>query len=456
MKKHILYTIGVLATLTLTQCGKKIDEVAPQQNVLSETALNNTDNIQKAVTGVYGIVRGSTMLGCDIQMAADLLGGNGDLVWRGTFFAQRDLFIKNIVSDNGIATATWITSYQAINAANNVLENVDKIGDIAKRNLAKGEVLFLRGLTYFELIRLFAQAWNPSGSNDGLGVPLMLKANDLSRPSRATIAQIYAQVIADITEAETLLPNSNGNRANKFAAKALLARIYLQQSNYAQALAKANDVITNGGYALNTTVTEMFTNNNTKEAIFEIQQDAVNNAGRTNSGLATFYANTAGFGRGDVEITKAHLALYDTIQRIDKRLTELFYDGVKQKSSAKWLDPTKNINILRLAEMLLTRAECNSRLSSNTGATPLADVNAIRNRAGLPNLTTVDLDAILRERRLELCFEGHRIHEVKRLGLNVVSANPAFNYSATSPKLVLPIPLREMNVNPNLVQNPGY
>ncbi|TAG52185.1 MAG: RagB/SusD family nutrient uptake outer membrane protein, partial [Runella slithyformis] len=84
------------------------------------------------------------------------------------------------------------------------------------------------------------------------------------------------------------------------------------------------------------------------------------------------------------------------------------------------------------------------------GAAPLADVNAIRTRAGLPSLTTLTLAAILKERKLELAFEGHAIHDIKRTG-GTVGTLP-FN----SPKLILPVPQRERDIFPLLVQNEGY
>ena len=109
-----------------------------------------------------------------------------------------------------------------------------------------------------------------------------------------------------------------------------------------------------------------------------------------------------------------------------------------------------NIHISRLAEMYLIRAESNFRLSSAIGVTPLADVNRIRNRVGLPSLLVVTLANILKERKLELSFEGFVLHDAKRLQNNV----GALLYNST--KLVYPIPDRERRVNTNLVQNAGY
>jgi hypothetical protein len=116
----------------------------------------------------------------------------------------------------------------------------------------------------------------------------------------------------------------------------------------------------------------------------------------------------------------------------------------------KHLDRFGDVPVIRLAEMYLTRAEANFRLGASVGASPLQDVNMIRARVGLAPLAAVTLDDILKERTLELAFEGHNVIEAKRLQKNV--GTTAWN----SPKLIFPIPQREMDVNKNLVQNSGY
>jgi hypothetical protein len=116
-----------------------------------------------------------------------------------------------------------------------------------------------------------------------------------------------------------------------------------------------------------------------------------------------------------------------------------------------------NIKLIRLAEMFLTRAEANFRAGTSVGATPLADVNRIRTRAGLPPLATVTLPAILKERKLELLFEGFRLHDLKRNQESTIApGSPPTPLAWNSPRLIFPIPLREINANPNLVQNEGY
>ncbi|MEX2364456.1 MAG: RagB/SusD family nutrient uptake outer membrane protein, partial [Balneolaceae bacterium] len=170
-------------------------------------------------------------------------------------------------------------------------------------------------------------------------------------------------------------------------------------------------------------------------------QDGVNS-------MFTFYSADS---RGDVDIEQAHL---DEYEALDDRLN-LFYsdpaDGAIR--SGKWNDGTNgNVNIIRLAEMYLTRAEGNFRLGEDVGDTPLNDINEIRDRVNLPLLLEIelDLDAILNERKLELMFEGNLLHDIKRTQRSVGAR------AYDDDKLVLPIPRRELDSNPNICQNPSY
>jgi hypothetical protein len=263
------------------------------------------------------------------------------------------------------------------------------------------------------------------------------------------VEEVYTQVLEDLGLAESLMGERNGFFANSFVASATLSRVYLQQENYSEALAAADRVIEQGGYALVQDYAGVFNNSaNTPEDIFAIQQDATFNAGTSNSGLPTFYANLPGVGRdGDIDILPKHLGLYEAE---DTRLA-LFYEGIDgQPKTGKWAVDGANIPVLRLAEMYLTRAECNFRLGSSVGATPNEDITAIRARAGVGAPGVLTLEFILDERRRELAFEGHRLHDLKRNKLDV----DGFPYNAD--EMVFPIPRRETDINENLDQNPGY
>jgi hypothetical protein len=152
---------------------------------------------------------------------------------------------------------------------------------------------------------------------------------------------------------------------------------------------------------------------------------------------------------GDVDVLQKHIDLYNP----DDERVQLFYlDDQDIYRAGKWQLYAKNIPFVRLAEMYLTRAECNFRLSTSIGATPFQDIEKIRSRAGLTTTQSyITLDNILLERHLELAFEGERIHDIKRLKQSV----DGYSYDAN--ELVLPIPVREVNASKGaLEQNEGY
>ncbi len=230
---------------------------------------------------------------------------------------------------------------------------------------------------------------------------------------------------------------------------------------------KADRVISSGEFSLVGSPIAAFNNsNNTTEDIFAIQQNATSNAGTSNAGLTTHYASLNGHGRGDFAIRQQHLDRYEAGDLRGQVTSDLaatathtdvptmFYIGIDQNPGntmiVKWANGEKNIPVVRLAEMYLTRAEGNFEAGTTHGATPLADINVIRTRAGLVDLGSVDQASIRNERRLELAYEGFALHDIKRWNLSV----GALPYDA--PNLVIPIPERETNVNSELIQNPGY
>jgi hypothetical protein len=303
---------------------------------------------------------------------------------------------------------------------------------------------------YFDLVRFFGDQYKFGVANDQLGVPLVLTPTGVLSESnfvtRNTVDEVYTKVIADLVTAASKLPEENDVYASSGAANALLARVYLQKGDYANARNAANTVIGSDIYALKTTYAAVFNNdNNSSEDIFATQitsQDYI-------SSMTEFFSTQDFGGRdGDIEILDGHLNLYSAG---DKRL-DLFFNGNGSIECGKWNNKYGVVNLIRLAEMYLIRAECNIRLSTNIGATPLEDYNVIHTRAGLAPALTVTLDDVLFERRLELAFEGFKIHDIRRLHQNFST------YSWNDPKLLFPIPSRELDANPNLKpqQNPGY
>jgi starch-binding outer membrane protein, SusD/RagB family len=448
MNKILSKILIVVLLGIFSGCTKYLD-LEPSQSISENVALTSDKNVKNVLIGAYSQFTLPSIYGGNLLRNAELLGGNGEIQWVGTYIDPRQIFNKTMIASNSEAEVQWRDSYATINTVNNVLNSLSVV-KVADRDWVEGESKFLRGLMYFDLVRFFAQQYQVPGPNTQLGVPLITSPthgiNSSSFVGRNTVDEIYAQVIADLTDAAAKLPADNDVYASSGAANALLARVYLQKGDYAKARDAANTVIGSGVYSLQTTYDAVFNNdNNTSEDIFATQitpQDRF-------SSMTEFFSIPEYGGRdGDIDILTGHLNLYP----VGDQRKDLFFLGNGAMRTGKWNNQYGVINLIRLAEMYLIRAECNIRLSTAVGATPLADYNKIHTRAGLTPAATVTLANILMERRLELAFEGFKIHDVRRLHDNV----GALPYN--DPKLVFPIPGRELEANPTLKtqQNPGY
>lgn len=460
--KYLISGLGAFM-LFLASCTKQL-ELKDPQGLSPEDAIANDANIKKLLQGGYDAMSSSNMYGGNAQLFADFLGADGELYFVGTFNTYREIWGKQILTTNPLVTNTWGAGYDAINIANTVLENIKKVNEDDSATV-KGEALFIRASMHFELVRFYAKDYSDGNPSTNPGVPLMLKSTrnseQVTKPSRATVKAVYDQVIADLLEAEELLPTSNGVFATASAAAGMLSRVYLQKGDYAGARDAANRAIQyaedEGKELLPDFMNNFNQTVNTAEDIFAMQvsdQDGDNN-------LQLFYSVDIFGGRdGDIEIDQSHLDLYEPN---DARVTETdepdettvfntaFYYIYGAYRTNKWRNLYKNVKVMRLAELYLTRAEANFRLGTAVGADPLDDVNMIRERAGLDPWEFIEtVDDIYLERRRELAFEGFGIHDARRFKRSI--DGKAWNDNS----FVFPIPFRERNANPNLTQNPGY
>lgn len=457
--KNILFACSMLLVV-LSGCKKELELKDPQA-LRPEDAFANNVNINKVLQGGYDAASSGNLWGGNLQIFADLMGSNGELTWVGTFNNYREVWGKSLLTTNTLVSGTWASGYNVINIANGVLANITK-ANTQEQNRLRGEAFFLRGAMHFELVRLYAKDYSDGVAANNPGIPVITNFTsstaDITKPPRNSVAEVYARIILDLTEAENWLPASNGVFATKSAAAAMLSRVYLQSQNYAGARDAANRAIIN---ATGKTLLPVFMNNfnqsaNTAEDIFAVQvndQDGVNN-------LQVYYSvDIFGARDGDIEINPSHLALYAAN---DQRRTvtsnpstagfnTAFYTKYGANRTTKFRDLYKNVSVIRLAEMYLTRAEANYRLSTAVGDSPLNDVNRIRIRAGLTPLAAISsVDDIYTERRKELAFEGFGIHDAKRFK-RTIDGKP-WNDN----RLIFPIPFREINANANLIQNAGY
>lgn len=463
MKKILFGLItACLLTGTFTACNSKLD-VEPTDSIDASTALTTSADVEAALIGCYAGIQNAEAYGGYIQLMSDLLADNGDISFVGTFIPPNQIVRKQILRDNGFVEAIWVNAYNVINRTNTVLANLDKLDTPAKQARVEGEAKFIRSLLYFDLVRLYARAWNDGNPTTNPGVPLVLTPTTVitaeSQVSRNTVAQVYEQVLTDLTTAEARLitanpTNNNGFFANRYAVAALLSRVYLQQGRFAESAAAATRVISSGRYTLVPEYADEFSSPNdllanSTEDIFAVQVSSQSGVNELN----TFYSVNR---RGDVNINEQLINLFEPG---DERLDLFLIDptGGDPTYSGKYDVLYGNIKLFRLAEMYLNRAESNFRAGTTTGARPLDDINIIRSRAGLNPLTTLSIEDILKERRLELALEGFRLGDLKRNQESTVdlSSTPVV-LPYNSPRLIFPIPLREINANPNLVQNEGY
>lgn len=484
--KILKYFTFILLAAFIVSCDDFLS-VEPDLAVSDDAVYDSHEGVLNALYGAYDRAAGPQLFAGLSVFYSDLVASSGQVRWTGTFLSYELMESKNMNPNEGIIASTWNRSYWIIDLLNNVLANLDVVNENA-RGVVEGEARFLRGIVYFELIRHYARPYTDGDPSVNPGVPLVLTPTagitDEDYRPRASVANVYATIIDDLQRAKTLLAGftgsgANSGRATATAAAAFLARVYMTMDQWESAASEADIVVENmGGYgSLNSTPRAAFNNDvYTSEDVYMIIQNATSHAGSANDGLGTFFASLEGFGRSDVHINQMHLDMFeegDLRGQIDTvpdaiviaDISRMYYLGIGRKPnnvmSSKWGKFDANINVIRLAEMILTRAEANFRKGGTPiGADPLDDINAIRSRAGVPAWDNLNLDMIWEERYREMCFEGRLMEDTRRFKKDVIIP-PGYSDSGTplpwnSPRLILPIPQREMDVNPNLVQNDAY
>ncbi|MBD2722996.1 RagB/SusD family nutrient uptake outer membrane protein [Hymenobacter armeniacus] len=495
------YAWGALLGLgLLSGCGEKFLDEAPNDQVTDANFYKSEQDAILAVNAVYSelgkggqynyALWGIGDIGSDISYTGG--GGGGDGI------EQQQLDNFNIPSTNPIINRLWGGCYIGIGRANIVLQKVPGIAGMnpAIKNRCLGEAEFLRAKYYFDLVRAY-------GDVPLLTVPPLTPA-EVNIP-RTPAAQVYTQIVSDLTDAITKLPTTYSGddigRVTKGAAQGLLAKVYLTQGNLPAAAQQAKAVIDSGVYSLFPNYGDIFkiANDNGRESLFEVQYVSGRNE-YTFDGLG-FVGNEFFGPRGQSIVPQGgygfnipendFVAGYETGDlRRDVTIWkpgDVYPDGRTQPASLpgspsgygckKWFigkvdtrvwDSGLNIKVMRLAEVYLIYAEATG---PTTGTSPLGGLealNIVRRRAfGLPLNAPSARDvaagisaqafktAVWRERKYELAFENDRWFDMKRTGELLTS--PQLLAKGVKPtNVVLPLPQSELDINPNLKQNPGY
>jgi len=450
-----------------SSCKKQLD-IKPQNDVEADQAIKNSKDVEGVLIGAYTAAALRGIYGGRLMSTTDFLGDDGDFSYFGSFSEYTELSNKTITVNNAFVEGVWNSGYNTINVCNTVLANINLVDTAkGKKVRVQAEAKFLRGMTYFDLVRIFGKAWNDGTPSSNPGVPIVLTPTTtiagIQKVKRNTVAEVYAQAIADLQEAEANLVVGRSTYASSSAASTVLARIYLTQENFVLAETEASKVINSGDFTLvpkfvdefqvPPQATHVF---NTSEDIFAIQMSSQSGFNALNE---VFAASNFG-GRGETVINQQH---FDRYEEGDDRANE-FTDSGGDTFTSKFNNLYGNILLMRLAEVYLIRAEARLRKPSADLTGAAADINVVRNRAKLDNTTATDFDglfaAVKQERRVELAFEGFRLNDLKRYHESVIlhddDGNVTDTYVWNSPKLIFPIPKRERDANPNLTQNEGY
>ena len=438
------YSLFLLAALTLSSCSKFLEE-RPNNALPTGKSITDAGTARAAITGAYDAVQ--NYYAANYPTLGTITADN--VVFNGTLSQYLQLDQNAIPPDNVTTVAAYQGIYRAINSANSVIAYVPDVADpqltAAEKNKILGEAYFIRGLGYFDLGR----GWG--------GVQLHLKpTTDLAAArgiKRSTLQQTFDQVLADLTQAESLLPEdaTTRNRAQKSTARALRARLHLYRKEWAQAEAFATQVIGNTKYALVNPYKAFFTAPfGTAESVFELTFSANDR----NSFWNLWYPSSAG-GQFTLKPSTSFVSRITSASAGGSRSalvagTGSNVYGVLYNTSATSTDPSY---VIRIAELYLIRAEARAQQNNLTEA--LADLNRIRSRAGvLASAAATQADLLLaieEENSLEFAFEAHRWFDLVRTGrAGAVLGLTNQNF------WLFPIPLSDILSDPDVAQNPGY
>lgn len=467
--KCLIYLTLVGSTVS---CKKLVEIHSPTSSIVSSTVFSSDDVALQSVAGLYFFMANNSNLTFSRGGITIYSGLSSDeLVLYNQFNTVALEFNQNNILPNNVQLyqLLWQPPYSTIYHANAILEglrNSEAVSDSVKAELT-AEVKLIRAFTYFYLINLFGNVPYPESSD--------WRKNSLL--SRLSSDEVYQNLLSDLMAAQSVLPPDysvgKGQRIipNKFAATAMLARIYLYLKNWRKAEIEATQIINSSLFSLNSNLNDIFKPNST-EAIWQLQQDNTNfSFNGTGEGTALVPRTIPVTAGPFAYLTNSLLNSFDISDnrkaawingKVINGLT--FYYPYKYKLGFSEVTAngsfTEYYMILRLAEQFLIRAEARAKQNKLTDA--ISDINVIRQRAGLLSLSNTltqqeIIDAIEQERRIEFfCEWGHRWLDLKRWDKAGIILQPIKGDDWQVTDQLYPIPSNELTTGPNLIQNTGY
>ncbi|GAB5555833.1 MAG: RagB/SusD family nutrient uptake outer membrane protein [Schleiferiaceae bacterium] len=452
MKKIItVFVLGVF----LVSCEKELD-LYPVSEIGSNEFYSTPEEIELATIAIYDGLQNVPLREFALtEMRSDNArskSSEGD-------WAQFESF--NVASTNQAVGDYWSVNYNVIFRANRVLEHIDVVPAGGFRNQLEGEAKFCRALAHFNLVRAYGD------------IPILDKVigiNDADYFIRDPKSEVLDFIVEDLVDAASKLPSKGAlefGRATSGAAQGLLAKVYLNQADYASAEVLLASLINGGVYGLEANYSDVFFNEGNDEILFAIPyiNDDINE-----SQDFSFEMTAGGVRSGLNYLTDDFINKMDPADTIRAAVTQ---NPLVPVEVGKYLTSSLNARlcgndwiVLRMSDVYLMHVEAlMGPMAATQNLDAIESFNAVRARAGMSLIPTdgsgeISLEMLLDERRYELAFENHRFYDLVRTGqaqivLSEFADSEGYIFNSTD--LLLPIPLREINVSGGLlIQNPGY
>lgn len=497
MKKIINIILGV-SFLGLFTVSCEVERF-PYNQIEQTQAFRTLTDAQTISNGMYMQLRnrvyGLFMFSTDVQ--ADLFNASLDFGNRNGFPHRWNGFLAGDYT----LRDTWSMYYSALANINNAIENLPRIetskpADAELLDKFIGEAHFLRAYYYHQLVIRWGKPYNAATSATDLGVPLVLTYNPMLRPARATVAAVYSQILEDISKAKSLLPDggvANSTRITKDAVFAFESRVHLHMQNWTAAVTAANQVINSGRYPLATTVADFqkkWVNDESSEIIFmvdAIRPSELPDAAASRNNIYLGFRSADGKYIPDFIPSQWVVDLYadgDIRKNVYLQEKPLIIQGTDYPTGIKLLtkypgnpalyEAVTNYQhkpkVVHISETWMNKIEAQFHTDPAAALATLNTFRQTRGLAALPSITGNTLrDAIREERTRELLAEGYRLNDLMRWGLGVTRTAPqsmepiqvgADYQLLTKPaghyQFIWGIPTRDIDTNPNIVQNPEW
>ena len=470
--KKLTYLISFVMLLTLFSGCEDFLERDPEDKISNDNLLSDLEGVTYALVGCYNDLCDGYYYRTNWQVINELRGGNVKVkasLTSGYIERFIPFYGFGLESDDHEVENIYEHLYQVLAEANNILEVLDEIPDAteAQRDHIRGELLTIRAMVHFDLLRMFTYPYDYQANAQHHGIVVNTSTPDvLSKPSRSSVYESYKQIVTDLEEAIGLLNDDEKHGPTRKmwigpdVAKALMARVCLYKQDWNGAIEYSTHLIEDATYGLvpgDMLASGYESGSPTQETIW-----ILDNSQDVSESLSKFMGVPDIADKTELAATGDLLSLYSENDYRRDLLVEFSGDTVSLKYRSSG-NIESDIELFRLAEMYLIRAEAYARIGKEVQAR--ADLQTIRQRANpaaaQPSFSGEELiQEILTEKRRELAFEGHLFYDLKRTGSDIVreDCNATENHNVTYPsfRYVFPIPYDELMANDNMEQTEGY